>query len=181
MVYTITPILSFLTLILDIIIILYLILLLYEKFILKAKSNLGRKINYFLSDNYLLFGLIFTLIGTLGSLYYSEVLGYEPCRLCWYQRILLYPQVIIFSIALFKKDNSIAKYILTLSAIGILISGFHYYLQITKTHSFACSIVGYSVSCLQTFFLNYGYITIPIMSFTVFLTLFILSLTELKE
>ncbi|MFA5172980.1 MAG: disulfide bond formation protein B [Candidatus Paceibacterota bacterium] len=130
--------------------------------------------------NALRFSFLVSLIATLGSLFYSEVAGYEPCVLCWYQRILIYPEVIIFLLALIKKEGKrIADYAITLSAFGAVIAAFNYYLQVKGAGSFACSTVGYSADCSETFFMTFGYITIPLMALTAFL-LIIISMFALK-
>ena len=64
-----------------------------------------------------------------GSLYFSEIRQYEPCELCWYQRILMYPFVVILGIATVKKDYKISLYSMVLSAIGGCISFYHYSMQ----------------------------------------------------
>lgn len=110
---------------------------------------------------------IVALTAMSGSLFYSEIAGYTPCKLCWYQRILMYPQVILLFMALWKRKTEIIDYILGLSLVGFLIAVFHYYSQITES-PLPCSAVGYSASCSQRFFLTFGYITIPMMSFSAF-------------
>ena len=120
--------------------------------------------------NALLFSFSVALLSVLGSLYYSEIAKYEPCVLCWYQRIFMYSEVFILGLALIKKEGKkIADYIITLSLIGACFAAFNYYLQVSRNNSFACSTVGYSVSCSETFFLNFGYITMPMMALTAFL------------
>lgn len=54
-------------------------------------------------ENSLLFIWLVSLVATLGSLYFSEVRGYEPCELCWYQRILMYPILLITTVAYIQK------------------------------------------------------------------------------
>jgi disulfide bond formation protein DsbB len=68
---------------------------------------------------------IVALVATLGSLYYSEVRHFVPCKLCWFQRVLMYPQPILLGIAVWGNDFGIRKYILPLSILGVLVSGFH--------------------------------------------------------
>lgn len=138
-----------------------------------------RKILNFFAKHALVFSFIVVLIATLGSLFYSEFAGYEPCKLCWFQRILMYPQVVLLGMALFKKDNGIIPYSIVLSAIGALIAGYHYLLQFGFAPSIDCSAVGYSISCLKLFFMEFGYITIPMMALTAFL-LVITFMTLLK-
>lgn len=114
------------------------------------------------------------LLATLGSLTYSEILGFTPCKLCWLQRIFMYPQAIIFGLALYKKDSKIFDYGLALSGVGILISLYHYLLQFGLVPEPACSATG--VSCLKQFVIEFGYITVPLMALTAFALIILLSL-----
>lgn len=126
------------------------------------------KIQHFIRDNTLKMAFSISLAATLGSLFYSEVAGYEPCKLCWVQRIFMYPQVFLLGFALWKKDKAIFNYSLILSVIGGAIALYHYLLQLGIAPSVPCSAVGYSISCSKLFVLSYGYLTIPLMSFTAF-------------
>src|SRR5699024_12759208 len=84
-------------------------------------------------ENLLLIIWVQALLATGGSLYYSEILDYPPCELCWFQRIFMYPLVIIYGTALIKKDIKIALSEVFLSEIGLCISIYHYELQkVTK-------------------------------------------------
>ncbi len=118
--------------------------------------------------------LITASIATVGSLYFSEVAGWTPCRLCWFQRIFMYPQVVLLALALWKKDKGIAPYILVLSIIGLLIATLHYGEQVSAAlfpteidPNVPCDTSG--TSCRSTPFFHFGYITIPMMAWTVFL------------
>jgi len=117
---------------------------------------------------------VVTLMATLGSLTYSEIIGYEPCKLCWLQRILMYPQVILLGMALLKKDYKIADYSIVLSILGVLVAGYHYLLQIGVAPAIPCSVIGYSASCSQRFVLEYGYVTIPMMALSIFVLMVLL-------
>jgi len=111
-----------------------------------------------------------SLIATLGSLTYSDVIGYEPCKLCWVQRIFMYPQVILFGLTLVRKEaKKIFPYAVALSLIGAGFALYHYLLQIGVVTTSSCSLVGYSVGCAEVFTMNFGYITIPFMALTSFL------------
>ena len=123
----------------------------------------------FFGKNALVFAFVVALIATAGSLLYSEIIGFEPCKLCWFQRIFMYPQVVLFGLTLWKRNYGIAFYGIALSTIGAVISAYHYLLQIGVAPSLPCSAVGYSVSCSQRFVLQFGYITIPMMALTAFL------------
>ncbi len=65
-------------------------------------------------------------VATLGSLYFSEVLGFVPCELCWWQRIFMYPQALLLGLASYRDDRRIIPYLLPLNAVGGSISAFHY-------------------------------------------------------
>jgi disulfide bond formation protein DsbB len=115
----------------------------------------------------LLLGWVAALIATIGSLYFSEVLHYIPCTLCWYQRIFMYPLAIILGIAFYQNDRGIVKYVLPLSIIGMIISGYHTALQkIPYLQQFEMCTSG--VPCSKDYINWLGFITIPILAFTAF-------------
>lgn len=120
----------------------------------------------FIAKRAVLFSFVIVLAATLGSLFYSEIAGYEPCKLCWLQRIFIFPQVILLGMALWKKDRGIADYSIALSLGGAIIAGYQYLLQLGLVPSLPCSAIGDSVSCTQRFVMQFGYITIPLMAFT---------------
>lgn len=135
------------------------------------------KLLEFISKRAILFSFIVALVATLGSLFYSEVAGYEPCKLCWFQRIFMYPQIVILGIALWKKNGLVNYNSIALSIIGAAIAGYHYLLQIGVAPELPCAAVGYSAACSQRFVMNFGYITIPMMALTAFalITLFMIA------
>lgn len=132
-----------------------------------------RTVHTFASRHALILMLIVAVVATGGSLFLSEIAGWTPCKDCWFQRIFMYPQVLLLAIAIWKRDHAIAKYILVLSLIGIVLSTHHYIEQIEATF-FAvstdplvpCDDTG--VSCAKTYTFRFGYITIPMMALTGF-------------
>ncbi len=116
-------------------------------------------------------GFLVAITSVTISLVYSNVIGFEPCELCWIQRIFLYPQAIILGLALWKKTKDAATYCLALSIIGLLVAGYHYYGQTFNPGALPACAAGGGVSCAVRFFVEFGYITIPLMSFTAFLFL----------
>ena len=158
----VTEILSSLTLIGDILLVFIVYAILFRK---KLKNN-------FLNKNILVFTFVIALIATLGSLFYSEIAGYIPCKLCWYQRIFMYPLPVLLGIALLKKDNKISRYVIPLNIIGGIISIYHYSTQILN-NSVICSAE--SAACASKIFFSYGYITIPVMALTAFALIIFLS------
>jgi len=115
--------------------------------------------------------LLVALTSTAGSLYYSEILLYTPCRLCWFQRIFMYPLVLILFIAWLRNDLQVARYVLPMSLIGAMIAGYHYYLQFFDVAT-SCGVEAVSCSAKYTF--QYGYISIPMMALTGFLLILVL-------
>ena len=107
------------------------------------------------------------LIATAGSLFFSEVLGYPPCVLCWYQRIAMYPLVFVLAVGILRQDLRVYLYVLPLSVIGLTISIYHnlLYIGIIPEAASACRA---GVSCTTRFFEWFGFITIPLLSMTAF-------------
>lgn len=127
----------------------------------------------------LLLSWVAALIATLGSLYFSEVLHYIPCTLCWYQRIFMYPLAIILGIAVYRNDIGVHKYVLPLSVVGMLISGYHTLLQkIPYLQQFEMCTSG--VPCARDYINWLGFITIPLLAFVAF-TIITVSLVLLAQ
>lgn len=114
---------------------------------------------------YAAFGV--SLMATLGSLYFSEILKLPPCILCWYQRILMYPLVLIIAVGVIRKDGKIYQYVLPFSLAGTAIAFYHYLLYVKIIpESFSPCEVG--VSCITKQLDWFGFINIPLMSFGAF-------------
>ena len=161
------------TLILNILTVIFIFLLVLS--VIHPKNNTVKKITKGIFDNYTLIVLGISAIATAGSLSLSEILNFIPCKLCWYQRIAMYPQAAIAFIALLKNDPKIKQYIIPLSVIGILISSYHILLQMFP-NAFQCNDEVAKCSAVQ--FTQYGYITIPVMAFSAFLFLIVISLIK---
>lgn len=121
-------------------------------------------------------GAILTLGSTLMSLYYSEVLGFAPCGLCWLQRVFFFPQVVLFFIAWKKRDRNIALYSIVLSVFGAVVALYQHLLQMGMTSKLPCPAVSINADCAEITFLQFGYITFPLVSFTLFVFLILLML-----
>lgn|SRR5699024_2737415 len=123
---------------------------------------------------------IVALISTVGSLFFSEVMQFVPCELCWYQRILMYPLVVIYTIAALKKNITVTWPALWLSGIGIFVSMYHYMVQkvpALQELGDSCGIIPCNVT-----YVNYGgFITIPLMAGVAFLILFVLNVMLIKQ
>lgn len=125
------------------------------------------------SLTYLRAALIIAYIATLGSLYFSEIAGYAPCKLCWFQRIGMYPLTALFTVALLRKDKNVTYYAWPLVIFGGLVGLYHnllYYKIIPDTYA-PCSL---GVSCTTKFIEWAGFVTIPFLSFVAFVAIAIL-------
>ena len=116
--------LPLLVLLSDISLITVLLIFVFQKFIFKKELIIYDQIASLVKKHGLKFAFIVALTATSGSLFYSEVLGWNPCKLCWYQRILMYPQVIILAMAIKKRARDIADYIVPMGIIGAITTAF---------------------------------------------------------
>lgn len=108
-----------------------------------------------------------SLVATLGSLFFSEVMRLPPCVLCWYQRIAMYPLVVLTTVALVRRDAGVGPYIWPFVAIGLAISIYHnllYYHLIPESIT-PCT---QGVSCTERQIEWLGFITIPLLALVAF-------------
>lgn len=107
------------------------------------------------------------LIATLGSLFFSEVMGFLPCILCWYQRILMYPLVIVLGVGILLRDHRVRSYVLPLSILGMGIGLYHnllYYGAIPEEFHICTT----GIPCETRWIEWLGFVGIPLLSFTAF-------------
>lgn len=118
--------------------------------------------------------LLFTvsLIGTLGSLLLSVYFKLVACELCWYQRMFLFVIPVITLIALIKKDYKAQIYVYWLSLIGLFFALYHSLLQskLFVTEAIFCGPSN-AIDCAIASFTYFGFVTIPVISFSVFILL----------
>ena len=130
---------------------------------MKERNILSKK-----SENTLLFIWGVSLLAMLGSLYFSEIHHYEHCKLCWFQRILMYPIVLITTVAYIQKNAKVALTTAVFACIGGCISLYHYGIQkldfLTNT-SPSCG----RVPCTGMYINWFGFITIPFLALTAFI------------
>lgn len=106
-------------------------------------------------------------LATAGSLYFSEVAGFEPCRLCWYQRIAMYPLVVLLAIAAARRERAGAIYAGALAAIGAVIAAYHVALEwFPSLDSGACDP---NNPCTLIWFRVLGFISLPTLALAAFL------------
>jgi disulfide bond formation protein DsbB len=119
--------------------------------------------------------LLAAWIAMCGSLFFSEVLGWQPCVLCWYQRILMYPLAILLPIAIIRRDRGLHLYILPFSIAGIGVSLYHYLL--IKTDWLPPPACAVGVPCTVDYLNWLGFINIPFLALTAFLIISCMMLT----
>lgn len=108
-----------------------------------------------------------SVVATLGSLYFSEVRGFVPCTLCWYQRVLMYPMVILLGVASYVQDLGVRRYALPLSFLGIVVALYHVLEQNVPGFG-AAGLCRAGVPCGDKYLNWLGFISIPVMSLTAF-------------
>ena len=119
--------------------------------------------------------LLLALASTAMSLYYSNVLNVPACYLCWLQRAFIYPQVVLFAVALYKREAArIADYSIAFSVVGSVFALYQHYIQMTGESPLPCPATG--GDCIQRFFFEFGYMTFPLVAFSAFALLIALML-----
>ena len=126
-----------------------------------------KRFNKVINDQFYNFATLVAIVCSVGSLVYSEVVGFIPCKFCWYQRYLMYPIALILIIGLFNKRFIRAGY---LSLVGVGVGAYHIYLQNGGGGGGSCAI---DVPCNLKYVDIFGFISIPVMASTGFLTIFL--------
>ena len=113
------------------------------------------------------FSWLTATVATGGSLYFSEIAHLPPCVLCWYQRILMYPLVLIIAVGILRKDKGLPFYVLPLSILGMGVALYQYLLQrgILPNSIAPCTL---GVSCTTKYVEYFGFVTIPFLSLMAF-------------
>jgi disulfide bond formation protein DsbB len=111
--------------------------------------------------------LLAAWLATCGSLFFSEVLGWLPCVLCWYQRILMYPLAILIAIGILRRDDRLHLYVLPLSLFGACVSLYHYLLIKTDWLPPPTCVAG--IPCTVEYLNLFGFVNIPFLALTAFL------------
>lgn len=161
---------------------LVLLLLIGEKMKLIRKPN---GILNLLAHHSVLLMLVVAFTASMGSLFFSEIAGWPPCKLCWLQRIFMYPQVILLGMALWRRSTDALPSIIFLSLVGMSISAVHYVEQmlaiinpIAFDPTIPCDFSG--ISCKATHILSYNYITIPMLALTAFVSNALIAASALR-
>jgi disulfide bond formation protein DsbB len=134
-----------------------------------------------MKKNIPLYGVLgIALLATFGSLYFSEVADFPPCTLCWYQRIFMYPIVLIALTGLIEKDDTWTRYALPLVIPGALIAVFHNLLYYNIILEAAAPCVA-GISCTTKYIEWFGFVTIPLLSLAAFIGVMALTILAKRQ
>ncbi len=120
--------------------------------------------------------LLAAMIATCGSLFFSEVLLWPPCQLCWYQRILMYPLTVILTVGILRRDRGLHWYALPFSLAGIGVSTYHYLEVMNLIDPPPCNS---AIPCNVDYLTNIltgplGFIKIPFLALVAFIIISIM-------
>ena len=104
----------------------------------------------------------------LGSLYFSEVAHFTPCRLCWYQRICMYPLTIVTLLAALANDRMVCRYVLPLPLVGACVSVYHILVENNVVEQARACLISAPGGCATKWIDEFGYVTIPTLALTGF-------------
>jgi disulfide bond formation protein DsbB len=139
-------------------------------------SDGANRLGAAISDSGAWLAWIVALGATLGSLYFSEVADFAPCRLCWFQRIAMYPLAVILLVGAIRKDPDVRWYAAPLAVVGVAISGWHSLIEWRPAlDNGACEFQG--PSCTFIWFREFG-LSLANMALIGFLTILILLLVR---
>jgi disulfide bond formation protein DsbB len=111
---------------------------------------------------------IVATVATLGSLYYSEIADFVPCRLCWYQRICMYPLVIVLGVAALRRDRDVRFTAIPLAGIGAVIAAYHAWIQAYPPVG-GTSFCTLDAPCTERYVWEFGFVSLPFMALCGFL------------
>ena len=115
---------------------------------------------------------LITTTSMLGSLYFSEIVNYKPCRLCWYQRAAMYPLAVFLIVAVFKKFKFTKIVVAVLALVGGSISTYHWFLE--RFPNLDAGVCDAKLPCSIVWFESFGFVTLSFMAFTAFFTTIVL-------
>jgi disulfide bond formation protein DsbB len=128
-------------------------------------------------------GFLLTFGSLVGSLVYSEVVGFPACILCWMNRIFMYPMPFLFGLAYWRKESTIFPYTFFLSLIGVGIAGYQWGKEMLLTYggvSLPCPAVAGLPPCDRLYVFEYGYVTIAMIALNAFIWTAIVSWAGLR-
>ena len=115
---------------------------------------------------------LITTTAMFGSIYFSEIVNYKPCRLCWYQRAAMYPLAIFLIVAVFKKFKFTKIVVAVLALVGGSVSTYHWFLE--RFPNLDAGVCDAKLPCEFVWFESFGFVTLSFMAFTAFFTTIVL-------
>ncbi len=112
--------------------------------------------------------LVVSVTAMAGSLYYSEHMGYVPCKLCWYQRICMYSLAVILTVATIRRDRGVRFYAVPLAGIGAVVAAYHSWVQAYPPDG-GTSFCTTDASCTARYVWEFGFVSLPFMALCGFL------------
>jgi disulfide bond formation protein DsbB len=135
-----------------------------------AGNGWARSLGSAVSDAGVWLAFLVAATSTVGSLYFSEVAEFVPCRLCWFQRIAMYPLAAVLLVGAIRRDAAVRWYAAPLAVIGAAIAGYHMLIEWQpELDTGVCELTG--PSCTAFWFREFGFITLATMAFVGFLTI----------
>jgi disulfide bond formation protein DsbB len=142
-----------------------------------AGSQRARDLGATISDAAVWLAFLVAATATLGSLYFSEVAHFAPCRLCWFQRIAMYPLTVILLVGALRRDAAVKWYAAPIAAIGAAVAGYHTLIEWRPSlDTGACELTG--PSCTYVWFREFGFLSLATMALIGFLTILTLLLVR---
>jgi len=127
----------------------------------------GRRIRQLVAPLAVPLALLVTATCTAGSLYYSEIVGLVPCKLCWYQRIAMYPLVVLLLVGLVKRERAVWSFVLPLAIIGLGISTYHWGIQLFPSLDLGACVLDNPCTARDVW--EFGFVSIATMALAGFL------------
>lgn len=132
-----------------------------------------------ISGNALGLAWFVAVLATAGSLYFSEVANYVPCTLCWYQRIAMYPIVVVLAVGAARRDTAAAVYAVALAGVGAVLALYHSALEwFPVLDSGACSA---TTPCTLVWFRALGVFSLPNLALTAFALILVILLIRIRH
>lgn len=127
----------------------------------------------------LLLSWLFALFATMMSIFFGEILEYEPCALCWYQRICLFPLVLVLAVGIYRQDRMSALYVIPQVIVGMCIALYQFIYPIILPYLGIVPVCTFGKDCTTSPFEFFGFINLPFLGLLSFLILLILLLLAL--
>lgn len=141
---------------------------------LRGRNRIIDDVATAIGDAALWIAFLVAAVAMAGSLYFSESAHFAPCRLCWFQRIAMYPLAVILLVAALRRDRSARWYVVPVAAIGACISLYHYIIE-WRPELEVGSCAAFGPSCSDVYFREFGFVTLSFMALCGFVAIIVLN------